>query len=234
MPALVSGDTRHHFLLPFTADACAISSLRGAAATQLATWGLSTLADDVTLAVSELATNVVCHVGPGTPAVLLLEVTGDRLRVEIHDTSRGLPTRRAAAEPGETGRGLALVAALAGGWTATPTPGGKAVCCVFAVGNAHRVRFGARIARAAGAIDGYRLSPSSAEIPLAVHPAAADALAVSLLTDLLHWAAANGSDPDDLLDHAQTCFETEVAETRAPTALPPARTAPGAGTARAR
>ncbi|MGW5355186.1 ATP-binding protein [Streptomyces sp. NPDC004031] len=229
---LTSGDIRHRFLLPFKADACAIATLREAADAQLAAWGLSALTDGVTLAVSELATNVICHVGPGAPAVLFLEVTRDRLRVEVHDTSRTHPTRSVVGGDGETGRGLALVAAVSGGWTAVPTPGGKAVRCDFAVGNAHRLRFGPRVERAARVIDGYRLHSSGVEAPLVAHRAVSDTLAISLFTDLFHWIRANGSDPDDIVDHAQTCFEAEAAEVQEPV-LPPVRNPPGPATAHA-
>lgn len=143
MPVPVRGDTtRRHVLLPFKADACEIAPLRVAVIAQLASWGASEIADAVTLAVSELATNVVCHVGPGTPAALYLEFTGDSLRVELHDTGRALPSRGAPASDEETGRGLALVTAVSGGWIATPTRGGKAVCCEFTVTRADRHRRG--------------------------------------------------------------------------------------------
>lgn len=212
MPVPVRGDTRRHVLLPFKADAFDIAPLRGAVTAQLAAWGASAIADEVTLAVSELATNVVCHVGAGTPAVLFLESSGDHLRVEVHDTSPRLPFREAPAPDEETGRGLALVTAVSGGWTATPTPAGKAVCCEFAVTTAeHQRRFGHRIDRACEVIESYGLHLRLPAARLSGHPAA-DTVAVDLITDLLHWLAATGRDPDTVLDHAQTHFEAEAGE----------------------
>ncbi|WP_307675118.1 hypothetical protein [Streptomyces sp. V4I2] len=35
--------------------------------------------------------------------------------------------------------------------------------------------------------------------------------AVELIADLLHWTAARGQDPDDVLDRAQTHYEAEAA-----------------------
>lgn len=127
------GDTRPYFLLPFKAEACSVGPLRQAVSRQLGTWGASEIADSVLLAVSELATNVVCHVGVGTPAALLLLATGGHVRIELHDTSGRLPTREPAASDEESGRGLTLVTAVSGGWIAIPTPGGKAMCCEFAM-----------------------------------------------------------------------------------------------------
>ncbi|WP_327290456.1 hypothetical protein [Streptomyces sp. NBC_01198] len=109
------------------------------------------------------------------------------------------------------GRGLALVAAGSGGWVATPTLSGKAVCCEFAVRtDDHLRRFGHRVARASELIESYGFSP---QVPLAHSPtghAVPDAVAVTLITDLLHWLAANGRDPDTVLDQAQTHFEAET------------------------
>lgn len=208
-------DNRRHVLLPFKADAFDIAPLRGAVASQLAEWGVSAIADSVTLAVSELATNVVCHVGAGTPAALFLESCGDRLRLEVYDTSPRLPSGEAPASDEETGRGLALVAAVSGGWHAAVTPAGKAVCCEFAVPTfSGRSRVGHRVARASEVVETYRLNGPYSSTPTprsAVGHAVADAVVGNVITDLLHWLAANGRDPDTVLDFAQIRFEAEAA-----------------------
>jgi anti-sigma regulatory factor (Ser/Thr protein kinase) len=59
--------------------------------------------------VSELVTNVVLHAH--TPCELRLE-PGERLRVEVIDGSRRLPTRGLFRPEGSSGRGLLLVDAL--------------------------------------------------------------------------------------------------------------------------
>ncbi|MEY9859766.1 anti-sigma regulatory factor (Ser/Thr protein kinase) [Catenulispora sp. GAS73] len=103
----------------------------------LAQWGLPELADDCCLVVSELVGNAVQHAVPiGTPATcrLVLKLYTDALSVEVWD-----PSPDACLHPreedvlAESGRGLAIVAALCG----TPprvftTPGeGKTVVAVL-------------------------------------------------------------------------------------------------------
>ncbi|MFJ9040006.1 SpoIIE family protein phosphatase [Streptomyces sp. NPDC102406] len=82
------------------------------------------------LAASELVANSLQH---GTPPMRLrLRRTDRRLIIEVTDGDDHLPRRR-RAEPGdETGRGIAIVAAIASNWGARRTPGGgKAVWCEF-------------------------------------------------------------------------------------------------------
>ncbi|WP_329182697.1 ATP-binding protein [Streptomyces sp. NBC_01477] len=147
---------------------------------------------------------------------LSLHPDGDQLRVELHDTSRSLPSREAPASDEETGRGLALVTAVSGSWISTPTPRGKAVCCEFTVTRADQQRWGHRIDRAAKVIEGYDRDPRTPRARISATRNAADTVAVALITDLLHWLAANGRDPDTVLDQAQTHFEAEVGETLDP------------------
>lgn len=75
----------------------------------LLAWGEAELVDTVSLLVSELVTNVVLHAH--TPCELRLE-RGERLRVEVSDGSRRLPTRGSLRPEGSSGRGLLLVEAL--------------------------------------------------------------------------------------------------------------------------
>ncbi|MFI1965514.1 ATP-binding protein [Streptomyces pathocidini] len=81
-------------------------------------------ADTLELIVSELVTNAVVHGGDGRVAVALC-LDGNLLRVSAYDGSPRPPLFRAAKDDEETGRGLALVDALAfrHGWE--PTPRGK-------------------------------------------------------------------------------------------------------------
>jgi anti-sigma regulatory factor (Ser/Thr protein kinase) len=72
--------------------------------------------DDAALVVSELATNAVRHSASrdGTYE-LRLEVKPGRLRIEVVD--QGAPAQVAVVgEPGESGRGLLIVEALADDW----------------------------------------------------------------------------------------------------------------------
>ena len=77
------------------------------------------------LVVTELVTNAVLH-GVG-PVALSVEV-GDRVRVAVEDAGHELPVLVRASSEALTGRGLALVSALAETWGIEPgTAGGKAV-----------------------------------------------------------------------------------------------------------
>jgi anti-sigma regulatory factor (Ser/Thr protein kinase) len=87
---------------------------------QLRAWGLPL--DPAQLIVAELANNAATHGRvPGRNFRLLLYVVGETLRIEVTDT-RGdrLPHVRSARPTAESGRGLALVAALADRWGVTP------------------------------------------------------------------------------------------------------------------
>lgn len=89
------------------------------------------LPDDVTetavLLLSELMTNAYRHatVSPGREIrARCLFLGEDRLRVEVSDANDSLPVPRSAGADDDTGRGLALVAALAATWGAEPRPYG--------------------------------------------------------------------------------------------------------------
>ncbi len=73
-------------------------------------------AEDALLIVSELVTNAVRH---GEPDIVLrVDVTAERIRVEVRDGNDALPLIP-AAEPAvdrPTGRGLLIVAATASDW----------------------------------------------------------------------------------------------------------------------
>ncbi|MFC0601095.1 ATP-binding protein [Streptomyces palmae] len=72
------------------------------------------------LLLSELMTNACkhAHVPPGRILKARCTVVGKRLRVEVSDASDEMPRPRTARDYEETGRGLALVAALSADWSA--------------------------------------------------------------------------------------------------------------------
>ncbi|ROQ80678.1 anti-sigma regulatory factor (Ser/Thr protein kinase) [Streptomyces sp. CEV 2-1] len=86
---------------------------------------------DLLLCVSELLTNVIVHVGEGTPVTLRVSGTGSgRVRVELSDPAPGVwPAIRAAGSGDESGRGLLLVDAFALRWGVEQGPYGKTVWC---------------------------------------------------------------------------------------------------------
>jgi anti-sigma regulatory factor (Ser/Thr protein kinase) len=71
--------------------------------------------DGLDLLVSELVTNAVRHASRDIE--LTVTVTGDRICVQVRDDSPHAPHRREAASSHHSGRGLAIIEALAGGWT---------------------------------------------------------------------------------------------------------------------
>ncbi|MEU0651357.1 ATP-binding protein [Streptomyces albogriseolus] len=88
---------------------------------------------DVQLCASELVTNVVRHLGEGVPVTVRVWCDdGGRTRLEVSDPDpRALPVLRASVGADEeSGRGLALLDALAARWGVAHGPGrGKTVWC---------------------------------------------------------------------------------------------------------
>ncbi|MGY1582823.1 ATP-binding protein [Streptomyces sp. MN13] len=199
-------EPRLRCVLPFEAALAEVPLLRRATAQQLARWGVSAAADEAELLVTELATNVVKHVGEGTAATLILEWRDAWLRFEVHDKSRVLPLLKSAACDEECGRGLHLPAALAVDWGTVLTAAGKAVWCEIPV---RAGQAGRRMGRAVAALENYLDSAGSA-LRGRGRRAELDETAIELIADLLHWTASRGHDPDDILDRAQMHYEAEA------------------------
>ncbi|MFG3202736.1 ATP-binding protein [Streptomyces sp. NPDC048192] len=86
---------------------------------------------DVQLCVTELVTNVIRHVREGAPVrVRVARTHGGRIRVEVTDpAAQALPVRVASGPDDETGRGLALLDAVALRWSVPRGVEGKTVWC---------------------------------------------------------------------------------------------------------
>ncbi|MFE5404403.1 ATP-binding protein [Streptomyces sp. NPDC056580] len=102
----------------------------------LAYWGLAgwRRAEDVTLCVSELATNALVHgVPPGRGFLLRLRYDGTVVRAEVHDSGTGAPriAEDAGGDEAEGGRGLLLVSSVADKWGVGLRAPGKLVWCEF-------------------------------------------------------------------------------------------------------
>ncbi|NEB95905.1 ATP-binding protein [Streptomyces bauhiniae] len=91
--------------------------------------------DDITLCVSELATNAVRHGSPAGHLFLVrVSVNESLLRIEVHDAGESRPVLRVPADDDLTGRGLVLVDSLADDWGTGPRDGlGKVVWVEFKV-----------------------------------------------------------------------------------------------------
>jgi anti-sigma regulatory factor (Ser/Thr protein kinase) len=96
--------------------------------------------DDAVLLVSELVTNAIRALGPGSDldripgdgALILLLVTRLRgtIRIEVHDSVRGsLPAAQQDGSDAESGRGLTVIETLSARWGWQPAPHGKIVWC---------------------------------------------------------------------------------------------------------
>jgi anti-sigma regulatory factor (Ser/Thr protein kinase) len=83
------------------------------------------------LCVSELVTNAVLHAG--TPVRIHLTPVSDGIRISVQDGSPAMPLRVRHSRTAATGRGLALVTAMARSWGVDVRDGGgKAVWCELA------------------------------------------------------------------------------------------------------
>lgn len=87
---------------------------------------LAQLADDAELLTSELIANAITH--SGALVTLVATCTDTQLVVSVRDDDPRPSLVAATAETfAESGRGLQLVAAIAGAWGTTPHPVGKSV-----------------------------------------------------------------------------------------------------------
>ncbi|MEV4442294.1 ATP-binding protein [Streptomyces sp. NPDC049577] len=95
-------------------------------------------AETAVLLLSELMTNACTHgrtASPGREVSARCLLRDGRLRIEVSDPGDGVPRVRRATSEDESGRGLALVAALADAWDAQPRAHGtgKTVWCELAI-----------------------------------------------------------------------------------------------------
>lgn len=97
-----------------------IGQIRNIVSAQLRHWHLDTLIDLAALGVTELLTNVHLHAQPDKACTVEMELLLDRLTVSVRDHDPRLPELRAADPSATSGRGLAMVAAVADSWGACP------------------------------------------------------------------------------------------------------------------
>ncbi|WP_371619402.1 SpoIIE family protein phosphatase [Streptomyces sp. NBC_00454] len=108
--------------VPF--EPSSVGASRTRAVEQLEEWGLSELAFETELVLSELVTNAIRHGG----APVRVRLLHDRvLTCEVFDSSSTTPHLRYAATTDEGGRGLFLVAQISRRWGVRYTPEGKII-----------------------------------------------------------------------------------------------------------
>jgi anti-sigma regulatory factor (Ser/Thr protein kinase) len=83
-------------------------------------WGLEPLLEQVELLTTELVTNALLHAG--TPMRVRLQRERAGVRVEVHDGSTVVPSRRRYSRTATTGRGMG---SLADDWGWRTEPDGK-------------------------------------------------------------------------------------------------------------
>ncbi len=109
----------------FPADLRSARTARRFVAGVLDGWGFDELQDGVALLVSELVTNAVVHAH--SEVELAVHLRPHRVRIEVIDTARDHVRRRDAKDDEQSGRGMALIEALAVAWGIDSLLAGKAV-----------------------------------------------------------------------------------------------------------
>ncbi|MFE7803665.1 ATP-binding protein [Streptomyces sp. NPDC057430] len=202
--------------LPFLAEVSEVAGIRRVLRRHLDLWGLPNIADVAQMCVSELVTNVIRHVGDRTPTTLAVSMNGARLRIEVRDPdARALPTLLRAQEDDESGRGMALVDAMADRWGVVLRDDSKVTWCELETGLASAGgHVGGEGVERAEALLGFRglTHGLHAGQPAPLGVAAAEEAAIDVIADLLLWLRAHGCDPDEALDWAQMYFDEEIGE----------------------
>ncbi|MEV0528006.1 ATP-binding protein [Streptomyces sp. NPDC050439] len=197
--------------LSFLAEPEEVAALRRIVRLHLVRWGLPHVIDAAQLCVSELVTNVIDHVGAGTPSVLGLSMRGTCVRIEVRDPdARVLPTLVAAETDAEVGRGVALVNEVAERWGVLPAADSKVTWCELATGvsASNGPVCSAQVGRAEAVIEGY-LQTTGTWLAGSSHlgTAAAETLVIDVMADLLYWLRAHGRETDDAWDRVQSRLE---------------------------
>ncbi|MEU3779862.1 ATP-binding protein [Streptomyces sp900129855] len=212
-------DLRTHrkpWSLAFVAEPEEVTALRRLMRLHLNLWGLPEVVQDAQLCVTELVSNVITHVGSGTPTTLAVSMNGAHLRIEIQDPdTRALPTLLQSGVDSEGGRGMALVDATAVRWGVELHGDRKVTWCELAPESDSPVSThdSPRVSRAEGLLELYRAEVASG-VTIAgsqrLSLARAEEAAIAIITDLLLWLHERGRDADELLERAQMHFEAEA------------------------
>jgi anti-sigma regulatory factor (Ser/Thr protein kinase) len=121
-----AGNPAYGATLPRTAESA--REARRLVSSALGCWGLGEIEDVAWLVVSELVANTVAHARQESIGVSVRRQDLLLVRLVVADCSRVLPQARQATGQEESGRGLAMVAAVTGGrWGAERRTWGKTV-----------------------------------------------------------------------------------------------------------
>jgi anti-sigma regulatory factor (Ser/Thr protein kinase) len=112
--------------MQLTGDVAEVAAVRELLTRLLASWRMAEAAvGDVLLLATEVTANAIRH--GQSPVTVIARYDGARVRIEVGDASRELPTPRRPGSLDEGGRGLLLVERVAKDWGVLPTLGGKRV-----------------------------------------------------------------------------------------------------------
>ena len=121
-----TGQQQHLRRIALDAEPAAAAEARTEVRAAIFAWDLPVDASVAILLTSELVTNAIRHEA-GPVIILDLGCAHGQLRVDVHDTSRFVPTLVDSPADAEAGRGLMLVASLSDDWGYYRTRAGKAV-----------------------------------------------------------------------------------------------------------
>lgn len=202
---------RKPWSIAFVAEPEAAAALRRLMRLHLGLWGFPGVIEAAQLCVTEMLSNVITHVGPGTPTTLSVSMNGGHVRIEIQDPdTRALPTLLQAGAESEGGRGMALIDAMAVRWGVEPRADRKVTWCELAAEPGLSTHDDPQMGGAEGLLGDYgggetrdAMLVGSRRLSLA----RAEEAAIDIIADLLHWLHTHGRDADDFLDRVQTHFE---------------------------
>ncbi|MFI6700934.1 ATP-binding protein [Streptomyces sp. NPDC050509] len=202
--------------VPFLAEPREVAGLRRVLHMHMGFWGLPEIIAPAQICVSEMVTNVIRHVGEGTPTTLAVSIQGTRVRLELRDPdARAFPALLAPDDDAESGRGMLLVDELADRWGVVLRPDAKIVWCELAttLTSPSGHTGGSRVTRSEALLASYAVRrPLGTEAGSPLSVAVAEEVAIDMITDLLHWLRAHGCDPDEALDRAQTHYEAGLVD----------------------
>lgn len=206
---------RKPWSLPFTAEPEEVAALRRIMRLHLGLWGLHDVIDAAQLCVSELVSNVIAHVGVGTPTTLAVSMNGIRLRIEVHDPdTRALPTLLDSVPEAESGRGMALVSAVTSRWGVRLEADHKVTWCELATGLSSEDGHsgGLHVSRVETLMGAYARGRKQRSLGRSsvLSVMVAEEKAIDIIADVLHWLRAHGCDVEAAIDRAQTHFEAEI------------------------
>ena len=111
--------------LEFESDPEMVVAARRFVRERLRAWEVSEHSDSAVLVASELVTNAVLHAR--TAVTLKVEVEGTTVRIEVFDENPRVPVMSPCPPDATSGRGLALVTAMATAWGIENRGDGKVV-----------------------------------------------------------------------------------------------------------